>query len=167
MLNPPIQDLLQKELSRKDFLRISALAVLSIFGVGGVIMEAFTHAASPYVAGDATDGTLAGTTSDVGDAVQFGAGPTMAAVVLPGAPTHETLPTRISWGNFPGGGPSGYVFVTSAKYMNIFPVGAAISLKLTSSIATNWNCRDIYGNSSSGLLSGTTLVPTPPAGGTA
>jgi hypothetical protein len=166
MNDSSLKRLLQKEMTRKDFLGFTALAVVSLIGVGGVITELLSHAATPYASEEAENGMIAGDATVVDGAVQFGGTAiTMASPVLPAAPTHEAVPTKISWGNFPGGGPSQYVLVNSARYMNIFPTGAAITLSLTSSTATNWTCRDIYGNTSSGSVSGKTLIPTPPAGG--
>jgi hypothetical protein len=174
MLDPKFKNLLQLKVTRKEFIRLGAITVASLVGVVGVISEIASHAASPYGSQEAEDGSLAGGAGTInssgasgGEAVVFGA-MSMAAPILPGAPTHESLPARVVLGNFPnGGGPNGYVFTNSNRYMNIFAYGAAVSLNLTSSLATNWTCRDIYGNTSSGSVSGTTLTPTPPAGGTA
>jgi hypothetical protein len=90
----------------------------------------------------------------------------LPAAIMPAIPTPSPVPTKVVDPVFPGGGPANYVLTNSAKYMNIFPVGASIVLTLTTN-ATSWTCRDIYGNTSTGTLAGgtTTLTPTPPAGG--
>jgi hypothetical protein len=71
--------LLRKEMSRKDFLGFTALAVVSLFGVSGVITELLSHAATPYASEEAEQGMLTGgalkradTTASDGSSVQFG-----------------------------------------------------------------------------------------------
>jgi hypothetical protein len=63
MKNSHLNKLLHKPMTRKEFLRVGTLGVISIFGVGGVITELLTHAQTPYVAGEAESGTKGGTTT--------------------------------------------------------------------------------------------------------
>jgi hypothetical protein len=81
MSNADWQKLLhKKELTRKEFLTLTALAVISTFGVVGVIRELLSHAATPYTAGDAEEGARSGTTNLItgstgagsSEVVQFG-----------------------------------------------------------------------------------------------
>jgi hypothetical protein len=95
MLNKDFKSLLQKEMTRKDFLGFTALTVAGLFGVVGVLTELLSHAATPYASEEAEDGTLtpsAALTSDStasgGKAVAFGAvtttpNPATTTVVFP------------------------------------------------------------------------------------
>jgi hypothetical protein len=82
MPNSRLNTLLKKEMSRKDFLSFTALAVVSLFGVTGVITELLSHAATPYASDEAEGGVLSGaatesadSTASGGKAVQFGSNP--------------------------------------------------------------------------------------------
>jgi hypothetical protein len=79
MASKRLDTLLRREMTRKEFLRFSALGVISLFGVAGVISELSSHAATPYSSEEAENGTLSGEANIVNDtnassdkAVQFG-----------------------------------------------------------------------------------------------
>jgi hypothetical protein len=79
MLNTRLTSLLKKKMTRKEFIRYSALAFVSLFGAVGVITELLSHAATPYTSEEVERGTLTGdalvvssTTTSDGKAVQFG-----------------------------------------------------------------------------------------------
>jgi hypothetical protein len=70
----------KKELTRKEFLALTGLAFISLFGVVGVISELLSRAATPYASGEAETGTRGGITaltattgSASSEVVQFGA----------------------------------------------------------------------------------------------
>jgi hypothetical protein len=91
---------------------------------------------------------------------------TLGAPVLPAVPRPTGLPGRIAWGSWSGDDqPSNYAFITSSQWMNVFPVGASVVLDVSTSAATNWICLDVWGNTSSGTVSGSSFTPTPPVGG--
>jgi hypothetical protein len=90
MLSDHLKSLLQREYSRKDFLKVTAIGFVSIFGVTGVITEILSHAASPSASGEAEDGTLAGGATVVedsnasgGSAVRFGNSYSATVLSLP------------------------------------------------------------------------------------
>jgi hypothetical protein len=109
--------------------------------------------------------------------------PTSGPPVFPAIPTPETLPSGLSHADNTNFEVSNYQTVTSAgysQYMNIFPVGSPIVLAVNgqpqnpfdgthATNATEWVCKDIYGNVSEGAVTSTQTVfnPTPPAGGSA
>jgi hypothetical protein len=79
VLDKHIKELLKKEMSRKDFLSLTALAFISLFGVAGVISKLLSHAATPYASEESESGTLNGavtkttdSTASGGNAVTFG-----------------------------------------------------------------------------------------------
>jgi hypothetical protein len=79
MNNTHLKSLLQKKMTRKDFLSLSAVTVASLFAIVGVITELLSHAATPYASQEAEDGTLTTSASAINDttasgnkAVQFG-----------------------------------------------------------------------------------------------
>lgn len=102
MTNPKLKNLLQKEMTRKDFLNISFLLVISAFGVYGVLTKLLSQAATPYTSEEAEKGTRTGTTTLTNDptasgsaAVQFGTVATPPGSVVPtidGNPTTYTDP---------------------------------------------------------------------------
>jgi hypothetical protein len=53
-----LEHLLQKEMTRKDFLNLSFLVLISSFGVYGVVTKLLSDASSPYSSTDAANGTL-------------------------------------------------------------------------------------------------------------
>jgi beta-glucanase (GH16 family) len=82
MSDTPLDKLLHKNISRQDFLKFTALSVVSLFGAFGVITELLSHAAAPYTSVEAETGTKTGlaadesdTTASAGEAVVFGSGP--------------------------------------------------------------------------------------------
>jgi hypothetical protein len=98
MLNQHLKSLLHKPVTRKEFLRIGALGVISIFGIGGVVTELLSHAQTPYTDGQAETGTLAGTTATIADssasggsAVQFGTAPGGGGGTTPPNPTDISI----------------------------------------------------------------------------
>lgn len=81
MLSPRLKLLLQKEMTRKEFLRLGAITVASLVGAVGVITELLSHAATPYASNETESGTLGGGATLVSDAaasggktIQFGSG---------------------------------------------------------------------------------------------
>jgi hypothetical protein len=88
-----LKDVLKKELSRKDFLSVTAIAIISFIGIGGVIKEILSHAEGPYTSGDPASGSLAGgaksissSTALASEEVEFPASTTTSSLV-PDAPT--------------------------------------------------------------------------------
>jgi hypothetical protein len=78
MISDKMNELLKQEMSRKDFLKISALLIVSMFGLFGVLEELSSKAATPYASSEAESGNLggsakvvAGTTASGGNAVAF------------------------------------------------------------------------------------------------
>jgi hypothetical protein len=78
MPNSNFQKLLKKEMTRKDFLSFTAIALISLIGVAGVLSELISHAETPYASSDAAAGKLTGTAKVVansgaatGSAVEF------------------------------------------------------------------------------------------------
>jgi hypothetical protein len=63
MPHPHFNSLLHKEMTRKEFLALGALAAISIFGFVGVLEELLSHAATPYATDEAQNGTRSGTTN--------------------------------------------------------------------------------------------------------
>jgi hypothetical protein len=87
--NQRLRALLQKEMTRKDFLGFTGLAVISLFGIVRVVDELLTHAATPYSSADAENGTLSGvatvedsSTASSGKAVQFGSTPQTGPLII-------------------------------------------------------------------------------------
>jgi hypothetical protein len=87
-----LEELLKKEMTRKDFLGFSALAVISMFSIFGVITELLSHASTPYASGESELGTLSGDATAVsdssasgGEAVRFGGGSTSAWLTRSGS----------------------------------------------------------------------------------
>jgi hypothetical protein len=83
MYKAGLKNLMKKEMSRKDFLGVTALALISLFGVAGVLSELISRAESPYASSQASAGTLTGNAKVVtatgavtGSAVEFEAGST-------------------------------------------------------------------------------------------
>ena len=79
MPSPRMQKLLEREMSRKEFLAFGAFAVASIFGIVGLIRQLTSHAATPAVSTEAEDGTVqtpativTDSTASGGGAVKFG-----------------------------------------------------------------------------------------------
>jgi hypothetical protein len=58
VLSPHLTKILHQEMTRKDFLRLGAISVASIVGITGVITELLSHAATPYSASEAENGTF-------------------------------------------------------------------------------------------------------------
>ena len=90
MTDTKLNKLLQKEMSRKDFLNLSFLLVISTFGVFGVLTKLLSHAATPYAANEAEKGTRTGTatlstdpTASGNAAVVFGTGTTTTGGSVP------------------------------------------------------------------------------------
>jgi hypothetical protein len=61
MVNLKYKKLLDKEMDRKEFLKFSAIALISLFGVAGAISKLLSAAESPYASSDAEAGKLTGT----------------------------------------------------------------------------------------------------------
>jgi hypothetical protein len=87
--NPQFQKLLRREMSRKDFLGFSALAVASLLGVYGLIEKLTSHATTPTASVEPETGTVNlpatkvnDTTASAGKAVKFGPQPNSGTFVL-------------------------------------------------------------------------------------
>lgn len=77
----PLQKLLDREMSRKEFLAFGAFAVATAFGITGLIKELLSHAATPTASLEVENGTVSSAASRVtdgtasgGQAVKFGSG---------------------------------------------------------------------------------------------
>lgn len=88
MPNPRFQKLLQREMTRTEFLAFSAFAVASVFGIVGLIRELASRAATPTANIEPEDSTVAApatvitdATASGGQAIKFGT-TTPAAFVL-------------------------------------------------------------------------------------
>lgn len=80
MTKSPLSSLLQKEMTRKEFLQWLGLLVAALFGIEGVIRLLQSHAATPSISAEAENGSLTSPaalvmdgTASGGKAVQFGA----------------------------------------------------------------------------------------------
>ena len=80
-----LADLLQTEMTRKEFLGLGAVAVATIFGLGGVIKMMQSHAATPSITAEPESGTMSAgaqavfdTSASGGKAVKF-ASPALAS----------------------------------------------------------------------------------------
>jgi hypothetical protein len=103
MYRAGLKNLMKKEMTRKDFLGVTALALISLFGVAGVLSELISKAESPYASSNAATGTLTGTakvvansTAATGSAVEFEA--PVVTSYLPNAPASiagVTVPTNL------------------------------------------------------------------------
>jgi hypothetical protein len=96
-----LSNLLKRQMTRKEFINWSALFVVSIFGIGGVLETLGSHAATPEASEEVEKGTLANgattitdSTASGGEAVKFG---TVAAT------TYQPTSPLLSWGP-----PTGY-----------------------------------------------------------
>jgi hypothetical protein len=58
-MSTPLQNLFQKKLTRKDFIRATFVMFVSAFGVYGVVEQILSHASSPYSSTAASKGSLA------------------------------------------------------------------------------------------------------------
>ena len=100
MPSPRIQNLLDREMSRKEFLAFAVFAVASVFGITGLIRELASHAATPAVNIEPETGTVTAPATTVTDgtasgirAVQFGS---VSVTAMPtGDWTDQT--TGVTW----------------------------------------------------------------------
>jgi hypothetical protein len=60
-----LKKILEKEMTRKDFLSVTALSIVASVGVAGVIAELISHAEGPYTSVNPTTGSLAGGATDI------------------------------------------------------------------------------------------------------
>jgi hypothetical protein len=135
------KNILNKEMTRKEFLAFSMVAVAGIFGVVGLIKELSSHAASPTANSEAENGTIsppAGEVSDInasgGHAIQFGnhtattftLGITKPTLLDPDNPTsQDTVGAAFGWNG---------VSLTVLNGDQIIPAN------------TTWNNKLIHGN---------------------
>lgn len=68
----PLQDLLKREMSRREFLKFNALILVTVFGIAGVLREIASQAATFATAEEAEDGTLTPNAKKVTDATASG-----------------------------------------------------------------------------------------------
>lgn len=130
-MNAGLQRLLDREMTRKQFLGLGALAVASLFGLGGVIKMLSSHAATPFVTSEPENGTstvgatfVTDTAASGGKAVKFSA---PAAAPPPPPPSASVIwePTdlaRTNW-NRPSG--AGYITWESLVGQNAAAAQAA------------------------------------------
>jgi hypothetical protein len=98
-----LQKILKKEMTRKDFLSLTALSIISAVGIGGVLAEIASHAEGPYSSVYPELGTLAGgaavtpnTSALDSEDIQFGSSST--GTLAPHAPATiagVTVPTTL------------------------------------------------------------------------
>lgn len=62
-----LQDVLKKEMSRREFLKFNALILVTVFGIAGVLREIASQAATFATAEEAEDGTLTSNAKKVTD----------------------------------------------------------------------------------------------------
>jgi hypothetical protein len=62
-----LQDVLKKEMSRREFLKFNALILIAVFGISGLIREILSHAATFATAEEAEDGALSSNAKKVTD----------------------------------------------------------------------------------------------------
>jgi hypothetical protein len=67
MHNERLKRLLQKEMTRREFMGFTAVLISSLFGFVGVISELLSHAATPFSSVEAEDGSLSGDAQIVND----------------------------------------------------------------------------------------------------
>jgi hypothetical protein len=89
MADPKYKKLFDKEMDRKQFLKFSAIALISLFGVAGAISKLLSAAESPYATSNAEAGKLTGgatlvsnSSSASGEVVTFEA-PTVTTTGMP------------------------------------------------------------------------------------
>jgi hypothetical protein len=128
IVNKQLEQLFRKELTRKEFINWSALLIVSMFGVGGVLETLRSHAATPEASEEAEKGTLTGpaqiindSSASGGEAVAFG----QAAVGPIPSDLSETPPAP--W-------PSGSIFTS---LIPISPTLASNSATLVTAFAGN------------------------------
>jgi hypothetical protein len=123
MYQSGIKNLMKKEMTRKDFLSVTALALISLFGVAGVLAELISHAESPYSSSEAESGVLSGNakivsnaTASGGNAVEFET--LVSSSALPTGPTGSF--TIVVNDNFDGSaGSSGTPIGTVGDYTKL------------------------------------------------
>lgn len=67
-----LSELVERQMTRKEFLKWSALFVVSVVGVGGIIETLRSHAATPQVSTEAEKGTLTGSAAQIPDSTASG-----------------------------------------------------------------------------------------------
>jgi hypothetical protein len=87
-MNNKLQKLLEKEMTRKNFLSVSALAIVSLIGIGGILAELISHAEGPYTTGKPQSGTLTGNAKTVANSTALGS----EAVEFEGSAASGTQP---------------------------------------------------------------------------
>lgn len=145
MTNTKLKNLLQKEMTRKDFLNLSFLLVISAFGVYGVLTKLLSQAASPYATNEAEKGTRSGTTTITNDptasggaAVEFGTASTGTGGVLPHVPAgawnstaapswSDDFPVNAAWASNSGVDPSKWNNTWAGGNGNIVNMSPALS----------------------------------------
>lgn len=101
-----LQKLLDRDLTRKEFLGIIGLAIISLTGITGLVRELESRAATPFLATEPENGSLSSgatavndTTASGGKAVKFGSGANSGGVsdaalaaLIAGVPPTTTSP---------------------------------------------------------------------------
>lgn len=88
MAKTQLEQLLGKEMTRKEFLAFSAFTVATVFGVVGLVKTLLSHAATPTVSVESESGTRSGNASIVSDTNASGG----AAVQFSSTSTGGTIP---------------------------------------------------------------------------
>ena len=84
MSKTSFQNILQKEITRKEFLSFSVFAVASIFGIVGLIRELASRAATPTASAEAEAGTVSAPATKVTDTQASGSQAVKFGTVAPG-----------------------------------------------------------------------------------
>lgn len=67
-----VQRLLEREMTRQQFLGLSVAALASVIGITGLIEQLKTHAAAPYLSSEPESGALSGTAATLSDTAASG-----------------------------------------------------------------------------------------------
>jgi hypothetical protein len=94
MANTTLKQLMEREMSRKEFLGWTAVVVASIFGLGGIAKMLVSHAATPAVSLESEKGTLTDPAKAITDSSASGAQAVQFAT--PAAPQSIYRPYKIT-----------------------------------------------------------------------
>lgn len=95
----PLDTLLGKEMTRKEFLAFSALAIATVFGVVGLVKTLLSHAATPTASFEPESGAKTGGANTVSDAGASG-GSAVKFTAASSLPTTGDLVTRCRFGAY-------------------------------------------------------------------
>lgn len=93
-----LKNLREREVTRKEFLKLGVISIVSIFGIAGIINELISHAATSSSPLEAENGPLVGnaqkvydTSASGGQAVEFGSASTNGSITIPAISGDSTL----------------------------------------------------------------------------